>query len=88
MANRKKMLNIRVSEDEYHGLEDACERRGIESVSELMRTTMQHILSSSPPTSGGYLRMRVNELADEICVLRNSISGDDAIKRPRAKPRL
>lgn len=72
MTDRKsKMVSFRLSPDEYSHLVNACDTRGIRSVSELARTAVQSIITTnghSAPiqTQVQELRERVSFLADQL----------------------
>jgi len=83
MPNRKtKMVNVRLSDDDYRALQDACQRRG-ENISELIRTTMQQVFPNDPRTGNRdlvALWKRVQALADEVEELRHIIVGNGESK--------
>ena len=83
MLNRKtRMVNVRLSEDEYRTLQDVSHRRG-ENISELIRTTMQQVFPGDPRTANRDLLElwnRVQALGDEIENLRKLISSPTETK--------
>ncbi len=49
---KSKMISFRLSPEEYAILLQACEQRGIRSISELARTAMYHWIADTSPNNG------------------------------------
>ena len=57
LALRKsKMISFRLSPEEYRTLQDACEKQGVRSISDLARTAMQRLV-----TSNGHAQVPLSE---------------------------
>ena len=82
LTRKTKMINVRLSDDQYHALQDACESRG-ENISELIRATMQQVFPNDARTGNRDLLelwKRVQSLADEVEELRRLIVGNGETK--------
>ena len=78
MSNRReKMVNLRVSDEEYRTFLGVSHRRG-ENISDLIRTTMQYVYPSDFQNGDRdllALRDRVRMLAEQVRQLRGLIIG-------------
>ena len=73
---RTKPINIRVTEDEFLMLREACEKVGKRNVSELAREAMNHIVSAQHPPSGASqdLMAWLNELDNRLINLQAEVT--------------
>ena len=84
MIDRKsKMVSFRLSPEEYRQLRDACAARGLRSVSELARTSMQSVISSGNGSSLP-LHQQMQELRERVTQLSDKIDRLTGQTEPRA----
>lgn len=69
---RVRIVNVRVSEEEYLAMERFCASSGARSLSELVRNTMHQLVSSSDQESK--LATTVNENAQQVKRLEEKIN--------------
>ena len=66
---RNRLVNFRVTEDEYAGLKAACSMRGARCLSDYARTM---VLCST--AGGGALRTGPPDVSDQLCAMDRRIS--------------
>ena len=70
---RKKMISLRLSEEEYELLKARYHTYGARNVSELARQALQHIMTGSPRPQHDFAA-ELTQLADRVHVLEASVS--------------
>ena len=78
LDRRSKMVSFRLSPREYQRLQTACAQYGVRSVSELARTAMDHIISSTndPDPANGSLHWHdeVKDLREQVKTLSSELT--------------
>ena len=70
---RKKMISLRLSEEEFELLKTRYHTYGARNVSDLARQALQHIMTGSPPPQNDFAR-KLAELDDRVHGLESSVS--------------
>ena len=76
LDRRSKMVSFRLSPREYQRLQSACAQYGVRSVSELARSAMEHIISSTAGPAEGGLRWHdeVRDLREQVKTLSSELN--------------
>jgi len=87
LKRRSRMVNFRLSEEEYEKLASVCRSRGARSVSEFARKAVLGIadledVPAEPPEWGRKIECRVEELAREVKRLNEAV--DEVRRKDRA----
>ena len=70
---RKKMISLRLSEEEFELLKARYHTYGARNVSDLARQALQHIMTGSPAPQPGFA-VKLSELDDRVHALETSVS--------------
>ena len=70
---RKKMISLRLSEEEFELLKARYHSYGARNVSDLARQALQHIMTGSPTPQPGFA-VKLSELDDRVHALETSVS--------------
>jgi hypothetical protein len=70
---RKKMISLRLSEEEYELLKARYHTYGARNVSELARQALQHIMTGSPPPQHDFAA-DLTQLAGRVHALEASVA--------------
>jgi hypothetical protein len=71
---RKKVISIRLSDEEFEQLQDLCTVRGIENISDLARTALKHLLTHERTNGKAAMEYRVNEMHYRVSVLDREVA--------------
>jgi uncharacterized small protein (DUF1192 family) len=76
LNKRTRPVNIRVSEDEFHKLRQACEKVGSRNISDLAREALRLIVNEhrSAPVSGLDAMICLDELAGRLSHLQAEVA--------------
>lgn len=66
------MVVFRLSQQEYHSLREACDRRGARNLSDFTRSELLDYLSSG--ASPGTVQLRIAAVEQEIASMRSAIN--------------
>ena len=65
---RNRVVVFRLSQDEYHALKEACDRRGARNISDFTRTEVLEILQCGPINE--HLNCRVTSIEQKLAALQ------------------
>lgn len=88
MRRREKMISIRLSDEEFIRVQEACRMTGARSVSDLARDAMRRMVTGAtfPGSSGGDpLSARVEDLDQKVSYLQQQVSNLALLVRDGAK---
>jgi chaperonin cofactor prefoldin len=66
------MVSFRLTTDEYTHLSQLCLTRGLRSVSELLRTALNHLIETTPPSHE--IQTRVETLESQLADLSTTVA--------------
>lgn len=70
---KTKMVSFRLSNDEYHLLQGACEKSGARSVSELARSAMQRIILDTGAAGTDSAEANLRQLQIRLDILTTEV---------------
>ncbi len=84
LNKRTRPVNIRVSENDFQKLREACEKIGTRNVSELARQALRLIVDEqqSPIVSGRDAMVCLDDLTDRLTHLQNEVGRLKALLNP------
>ena len=84
LDKRTKPVNIRVSEDDFQKLREACEKMGTRNVSELARAALRLIVDEhrSPIASGKDAMVCLDDLTARLTYLQEEVGRLKALLNP------
>ena len=77
MRRRDKMISIRLSDDEFIKVREACRLTGARSISDLARDAMRRLVAGPPirgDVGGDGLSARVDDLGQKVNQLQEQVS--------------
>ena len=77
LSKRDKMISIRLSDDEFTKVREACRAIGARSVSDLARDAMRRLVSGTPghaENGGNGLTARVEDIDQKLSLLQQQVS--------------
>jgi hypothetical protein len=72
--NRRRVISVRLSNEEYDQLQDLCLARGADSISELARTGMKLLMLNQKSNGHAAVEDRVNAIYARVSLLDREIA--------------
>jgi hypothetical protein len=70
---KSRAISLRLSQSEFEALKSLYAAHGARSISDFVRTTMQHVISEAAQASDG-LELKVQELDGKLSILDGEVS--------------